>query len=280
MGNELIKKIIVHCSFVARVLLINQPKKTKPMTNNNMLKGTIVLLICIFGTYVFFYPPNDATGLNNNNTGNDTIKLNAVGAESICMDYTQYKPSTLSTGLVREMVTTYRDNQLKSIENDAVHPVKSDAYSIWFDLDTIKKFIYHIEKGVQKNGQPGSKLGLRMYYAAYPDKAKWNSQGYEDLAGFIGNTLTEQYEKKHTLVMIPTIQLASGNDADFNPFDKTTYNNGIIKDDGKPNVDDFSQVQVMAITATNNPNDPNSGNTIARNHGYLCPPGNTINLGF
>lgn len=157
------------------------------MTNNNLLRGAVIILICLFGTYVFMYPPYAAPAGQTNPSGNDSIVMK-VDTTSVCLDYNQYHYSSLKTGLVRDMVEIYRRNQLKSIESASVNPVPNDAYSIWFDLDTIKKFIYHIERGVQQSGTTNRKLGLRLYYAAYPEKTTWNNATYKDLSGFLGNT--------------------------------------------------------------------------------------------
>lgn len=256
------------------------------MTNNNLLRGAVIILICLFGTYIFMYPPTTVTPGNDTPTTNDTIVVNADSL--VCLNYNQYHYSTLKTGLVRDMVDIYRKNQLRSIATSAVNPVANDAYSIWFDLDTIKKFIYHIERGVKQNGAANSKLGLRLYYAAYPDKNTWNNENYEDLKGFLGETDTELYEKKHTLVMIPTINIGSpAANHDFNPFDKETYVNGIqkppVSENPEQGVDDPTRNDpVMALTASDNPNDPSARDnpTVARNHGNLYPPGNASGVGF
>lgn len=258
------------------------------MTNNNLLRGLVIVLICLFGTYVFMFPPNSIPAPNGTPSGNDTI-VAPVETSAVCMDYNQYHYSTLKTGLVRDMVEIYRKNQLRAIATSSTNPISNDAYSIWFDLDTIKKFIYHIERGVQQNGAANSKLGLRLYYAAYPDKSTWSNQNYEDLRGFLGNPETELYEKKHTLVVIPTINIGSpAANHDFNPFDKDTYVNGIQKppvpENPEQGFDDPTRSDpIMALTASDNPNDPSAKDpspVVARNHGTLIPPASNAGVGF
>lgn len=257
--------------------------------NNNLLKGAFIALICIFAVYVFFFPPKRIGG-NASLKVKDSIET-SIDTALVCMDFNTYKPSTLSIGLVNEMVSIYRGRQLKSIQESTSDPVLNDAYSIWFDLDSIKKFIYHIEKGVKKNGVSGSKLGLRLYYAAYPDKSKWGTTGYEDLAGFSRDDVTKEYGAKHTLVMIPTIQNKDSIAMDFNPFEKDTYNEGLKNPKRRMMSDNPAQGAnsilipditnrrtVMALTTTRTADA--ASKTMAKNHGVLCPPGGLIGLGF
>ena len=51
-----------------------------------------------------------------------------------------------------------------------------DAKSISFDLETLKKFIYHIEAITKQNDDniTSERLGVRIYYAAYPEIENWN----------------------------------------------------------------------------------------------------------
>ncbi|HMI07276.1 MAG TPA: hypothetical protein VK528_07005 [Flavobacterium sp.] len=248
------------------------------MTNNNMLKGALILLICLFGVYVFLYPPNGQSAMAVNPSTNDSIPV-AIDTTSICMDFNTYKPSTLSTGLVSDMVSIYRRTQGDAIENASTNPVTNDARSIWFDLDTIKKFIYHIEKGVhQSKVYNAQKLGLRLYYASYPDKSTWNNDSYKDLAGLLGDPITEQYEKKHTLVILPTIQV-SGEEYDFNPFEDNTYTAGLPHyTNGVP--ENQQLTPIMAITGSGSDKDAAKPQSTARNHGQLVPPASNLGTAF
>ena len=101
-----------------------------------------------------------------------------------------------------------------------------------------------------------------------------------------GNAETELYAKKHTLVILPTISIGSpGANYDFNPFVKQTYVNGIqkppVSDNPEQPFDDPTRADpVMALTASDNPNDPSAKTNMARNHGTLYPPGNATGTGF
>lgn len=250
------------------------------------LKIILAGVLGAFALYIYFFPPNTGTDVVVVDEKNDTIKAQ-IDSTSLCMDFKDYNPSTLNTGLIRDMVEIYKANQLQSIQGSTTNPITNDAYSVWFDLDTIKKFIYHIEKGVQKNSSRPERLGLRFYYGAYPKKMFWGkANGYEDLEEFLKDPVKVSYENKHTIVMMPTID-NGGKIIDFNPFDKNTYSSGIAKPtsqfNGEPSNDPNSQIPVMALTgsggSSNNETDPQK-RTAARNHGTLYPPGNISDLSF
>nr|MBP6755893.1 hypothetical protein [Bacteroidia bacterium] len=73
-------------------------------------------------------------------------------SNEICTDYSKDNKSKLTSGLVYDMVHKYRNNQLKNIQDpNTGQPIREDAYAIWFDLDTIKKFIYHFEHDMKND---------------------------------------------------------------------------------------------------------------------------------
>jgi len=119
--------------------------------------------------------------------------------------------------LVHKMTNGYKQNQLTHIKT----VMKDDAHSISFELETLKRFIYHIEINAQKNRVSKDDLGLRLYYSRYPDLETWSNQ-YDDLKGFLNDSITEGYQDRHTLVMIPTL-LKNGVHMDFNPLHTETY---------------------------------------------------------
>jgi hypothetical protein len=168
----------------------------------------IAIFIVAFGVYAYYYHP----------TKTDNATSNVVQLANLSNGNDKSSPSTLRMSLIREMVANYRQTQLKS------NAVENDASSILFDLDTLKKFIGDIERAVKQN-QPNEnpKLAIRMYYAAYPLKEKWSEPGYKNLKGLLGDKITELYERKHTLILLPVIKNSKGIYADFNPMDKDTY---------------------------------------------------------
>ena len=229
--------------------------------NNNRSNFLIVALLVAFGTYVYFFPP----------TGDEVLK------NEICNDFSGSNPSTLSRGLVKKMIEQYHNNQLKAINSNC--DVSDDSHSIWFDLDTIKKFIYHIERNVKKNSTTTNKLGLRIYYAAYTDKSTWGTPGYEELNDLLGIPITEQYEKHHTLVILPTILNHDNVDADFNPLDMATYQGYNKMKRDKENQTFNSNYKTMTLSpfsVISSSSDP----LMARNHGCLIPPATGLGVDF
>lgn len=154
-------------------------------------------------------------------------------------------PNTMAQSLIQTLVDNYRNNQLKSIKDKMGI---DDAHSIHFDLKTLKKFIADIEN-LTAASNPGASLedlGVRFYYAAYPNLENWNMMN--DLA------VGREYVEKHTLVMIPTLKKQDENgemlNYDFNP----------MNNDG----------QIMAMASAKS-----SGiqsDVICQNHGALIPP--------
>lgn len=169
------------------------------------------------------------------------------------------QPTTLKYKLISNMIQNYRNNQLQSIQNSGTNAVSNDAQAIWFDIETLKQFIADVENQTKINStKPWENLGIRFYYAAYPEKSKWGTSGYEDLSDLLNDPITQLYEKKHTLIMIPTINI-DGVDKDFNPMDKNTYN-GFDKTNNTN-----ANYEIMSASNSNL-------TTTARNHGELSPP--------
>ncbi len=203
-------------------------------------------------------------------------------SNDICMDYDTIQPPTLTSDLVKSMITKYDNAQLNHIQTAANNPVLNDARAIWFDLETLKKFIYHIEHNADKNqGESnGKKLGVRIYYAAYPknDDMRVFAQSQTDSTF----TFNPDYQFKHTLVMVPTISGRDGEEFDFNPLDVSTYN-GFVNMDPKNKYSFInSNYSILTLGAgAEQVTSSSSGTSInVRNHGTLFPPESTIGFGF
>ena len=186
----------------------------------------------------------------------------------LCPDGSNPPQALLTTAVVRAMVGKYEQTQLKSIES---HPpfyqntlLKDDAQAIWFDLEALKHFLYQIESNVDRlntrDVKPG--LGVRIYYAAYPNKDQVESKTFKEDENF---KLKGDDQDLHTLIMIPTISV-NGVISDFNPLDGKTYSgfDGMLQDD----------YEIMCFGPGNRVQ------TSARNHGTLYPPGNTTGASF
>lgn len=197
---------------------------------------------------------------------------------SICMDYDTEPAPVLTTELVKTMVTTYRGSQLNSIQTAPTNAVPKDAQSIWFDLETLKKFLYHLEHNVDKNATAGTRasLGVRIYYAAYPEKNILQRMMLSQVDTTY--TIPANYEKLHTLVMIPTISYTAGENLDFNPLDVATYNGFVNMKIEKNNPRNSATYSTLSLgTFSGNTTHVGTGTPTpqqinARNHGGLCPP--------
>jgi hypothetical protein len=151
--------------------------------------------------------------------------------------------------LIKNLVDNYKTRQLRSIENSEDCPMAFDATAALFSLEKLKDFIATIEKEVAKHPErPVSKIGIRFYYAAYPENSDWEDEDYEALG-----MVNPEYAKLHTLVAIPSIEI-EGVSYDFDPSNINTY--GGQKPSG-------TGVAIMA-----------------ENHGLLFPPGPRTGLWF
>lgn len=218
----------------------------------------------------------------------EDIPENTRSLTDICMDYDTITPPTLTTEMVKSMVTEYSDTQLHNIQTAPTNAVPVDARSIWFDLETLKEFLYHIEHNVTKNATQArnKELGVRIYYAAYPKNDKMR-----DLAATQTDpnfSYNPAYEKKHTLVMIPTIQGADRENYDFNPLDVNSYIGFTNMKTGgvfSPNSSSYATLSlgtssapvIYAPTTTGGGTSPS---IISRNLGELSPPSTILGSAF
>lgn len=51
-----------------------------------------------------------------------------------------------------------------------------DTRDFWFSIDTLKKYIAYVEQQGKKMGKEN--LGIRIYFAAYPEKSDYPDPGY------------------------------------------------------------------------------------------------------
>jgi len=219
--------------------------------------STILLVITIiaFGFYVYKNPPNRIVAPQN-----ISVTPNTSTSTKICMDYSDETMNTLETDLIRNMVGGYRKNQLVHI--NAAEKF-SDAHSIWFDLVTLKKFIYHIEyQALDKDNTINPEnLGLRIYYSRYPDEMPGAYNNLKDVP--------TNFAKHHTLVAIPTYRRnETSANIDFNPLDINTFGEGIPSNYTGP---------IPSLPLTKSSQNQLTG---AQNHGNLIPPADGSGEGF
>lgn len=201
-------------------------------------------------------------------------------SEMLCLNYKNKTMNTMEVQLIRKMTDTYKAKQLNAINNNVATGFtasNSDARAIWFDLETLKAFIYHIEMEAKNQKTPvtSKDLGVHIYYASYPEYKSWGI--YKDLPGTGKKALTSNYQGRHTLVMVPTIR-REGIDFDFNPLDTDTYTtplSSIEKYATGLSLPGSTPTRTYALR-----NSPSSETTGSQNHGSLIPPGNPNQIAF
>ena len=231
------------------------------MNSTRTLKSIIIALLIFLGISV------------------TTNILSQIG-EDLCVDYSSKEMNTLSAGVVHEIVNGYRDRQRRYIKS--ADPATIGTEAIWFDLETIKKFIYHLEVNSKSfdNSISSADLGLRFYYASYPALIAPQDPELGDLSG-------KGYEKRHTLVAIPTKRIGN-EDIDFNPLDFDTYTLGLKatgKYDRTETDDSFNFRNTREVTALGPAMEESSSKDLqpttgAQNHGNLYPPLGNSGLAF
>jgi hypothetical protein len=111
-------------------------------------------------------------------------------------------PAAIPTYLAMALAKTYKKNQYQVI-NDGM--CITDSRCAWLSLDTIKAFLSGIEqKSMENFGYDSSRLGVRIYFGAYPKAdapaADWAPFPQTEPDG----TPTRSYAGKHTILMVPT----------------------------------------------------------------------------
>ena len=174
-----------------------------------------------------------------------------------CGDYSNLSAfQGLPVNLLLDMTDRYRKNI--SIPTSLIFKGtnQQDAHSVWLDLDSLKRFIWEIESrscAVKCKESSNVKLGLRIYYGRYPGTGT-NAGTNTDLS-----VLSEEYENRHTVFMVPTYSFNGNEPADYNAFD--TFD---IKKCTYPEIFAGDTVLVLSGGLT--------GRQTAHNHGGLCPP--------
>ncbi|WP_298393618.1 hypothetical protein [Flavobacterium sp.] len=232
------------------------------MRLRNLLGYLLVAIASVLITYFIMQPTTDPVSP-------------VPDSQNICMDYDAQKMSTLDADLIHVMTKGYKYNQLEYIQSKSGTIAPKDANAIWFDLETLKKYLYHIEKKSKNvDGTLTDKnLGVRFYYSTYPSNDTVQKYDFKDLKDSSGNLLFKDYEGLHTLVMIPTITIGD-QILDFNPLDESTFREG------------FSQKSNYAYRPGENiPNNQTGAlagtrDMSGQNHGTLYPPGPAVGMGF
>jgi hypothetical protein len=189
-----------------------------------------------------------------------------------CVNQTTTKISDylLDANMLKEMTDLY--NQLggtKKISNQVIlnraagnsktmADSVDDSRAIWFSLERLKGFITEIEKATCGKKCDSLKLGIRMYYARYPNPSNYKI----DL-----KNVPDSFENRHTIFMVPTYDSAYHH-VDFDPryFNKTScWPTSLISAfDAVPQQKTQSGVNMFGFSPTVDQQ--------SMNHGDLIPP--------
>lgn len=130
-----------------------------------------------------------------------------------------------------------------------------DARACWFALDTLKKFICHIEELSNSLNLTAEDLGIRFYYGVYPHDGPVHGD--------------YNYRDRHTLFMVATYKDTLNSvlqNIDFDPRQSSLHNfitiNKLIANDS------LHRKGKMFAMGGLNFTDPN----MIENQGQLCPP--------
>jgi hypothetical protein len=98
----------------------------------------------------------------------------------------------------------------KNVDSNTIRTTTEDATCVWFSLETLKRFVWHVEQSACAHPcDIKPVLGVRIYYAKYPDSAEMAN--HPEL-----KNVKPAFAEHHTLFMVPTFQ-DSGKHIDFDP---------------------------------------------------------------
>lgn len=187
-----------------------------------------------------------------------TSNHSGINGSLLMSDYTNSGFTGLQSKLIVDITKNYKNSAYTSFHPSG--PTSLDARTVWFNLDTLKKFLWYVETTSKKNGLTDLKgLGVRIYYARYPMSTDYAT--YDNLAN-----VNTGFANMHTIFMVPTY---FSTDRNYNvEFDPNFISNH------KPELmtklfNDPNQV----LTVLKVLSDPS---TMTQNHGDLIPPMNNI----
>jgi hypothetical protein len=135
----------------------------------------------------------------------------AGSTTAICADYSSMTVNTMKKEDVLDMVSNYYNKQYNAINADnsidfpAAAPL--DSREVFFNLDTLKRLIYFIEKATANfSAADKANLGMNVYFGSYPQHMDLFKNGIN-------------YTNRQTLIFIPSIfdnVLHVGRDFDLN----------------------------------------------------------------
>lgn len=191
----------------------------------------------------------------------------------ICSNYTDKPVNEMDKQVVLSMIRNYYQYQYNAINSSCpptngsklVHfppQVNEDSRVVFFDLDTLKRLIYHIEKASKQFPQADRQnLGVNIYFASYPETMNMTNWGWS-------------YTNRHTLVMIPAIFNNSthmGRDFDLNNSLKLNNIFSPLYIDSAF-INDPSKTVFNAMVFKTSDAGSGSTNMNSQNHGTATPP--------
>lgn len=189
-----------------------------------------------------------------------------VDCNQVCMDYSdtaKYQSYPLLNGRLLDVMARLYQTQ-RRVGQLSIN--SSNSQSAWFSLDDLKRFLWEIETKVCNNpcsNLKTSDLGVRIYYAQYPDSVR-----YRQLTN--GWALQKRYEGLNTVFMVPTYNSLS-NDPLSNDFIHTDFmlnedflNKKCLPAPVPPVTVDGADFTIRALFLPALPD--------GKNHGDLCPP--------
>jgi hypothetical protein len=169
----------------------------------------------------------------------------------------------------------------------------NDARSIWFSVETLKEFIYNIEKAsCEKKCIDKLELGVRIYYAQYPDASGLTKAENKTDLDILTTTKTD-YQLNHTVFMVPTYDKSWKGDTkvhvDFDPWHMGDNCNAPISFDSLRKSSPTDQKALIL-----SPEQPQYGRlnqnnlgtkklvetSLLQNHGSIIPPDVNIGTAF
>lgn len=206
-------------------------------------------------------------------------KKQTVLITSDCMetaDYSTFNFPGVDCQVAKSIARNYQSIDQPRLQID---PDTKDAACIWFSLENMKAFIWKIESAMCRSGCTDKQLGIRIYYARYPDAATMASNNNL-------NMLPSDYEYHHTLFMVPTFQDAKSPDIhwDFDPWHLGSADCSTIvpmsewfRKSEKP----FGNEKSLIFSVSSDQYFSEGGNWISvLNHGDLIPPGTNTGAGY
>ncbi len=192
-----------------------------------------------------------------------------------CTDHTTTPFAGITPSFAKKIFTNYKTLNQPLLQISEGNP---DANSIWFSLESLKNFIWKIEKETCKHPCPNPlQLGIRIYYGRYPV-----NMNNPDVTG-----LPDTYAQHHTLFMVPTYQDLGNSNVhwDFDPWHWGTDNckPAPLGDLMKNPTFVAANKSMLLFSIKENQYFKSADGTLTQpvmNHGDMSPPGTIVGMGL